>query len=177
MVEYLRFLLLLFLEFYSHLTQNIWAEVCGAQSLRIKETKRASWAFHRCWSGSKLITVYSDSITLRRIQVNGRHRGEVWRITGDLSSPGSSQSADVDKAEPMYGGGGGGGGQKKKSFGRWDVHLQRFVCYFKISLSFPFQHLPSSPAASSSSAPRVEHQWIIHQSNPEIYEIKSFVAL
>ena len=46
---------------------------------------------------------FVDSITLRRIQENNSagHRGEVWQITGDLSAPGSSHSADVDKAGLM----------------------------------------------------------------------------
>lgn len=50
---------------------------------------------------------FADSITLRRIQENNSagHGGEVWQITGDLSAPGSSRSADVDKAELMEGGG------------------------------------------------------------------------
>lgn len=71
-------------------------------ALKVSKLKKQNKQFSRSWTGSRLITVYSDSITLRRIQVNGRRGGEVWRITGDLSAPGSSQSADVDKAEPLY---------------------------------------------------------------------------
>lgn len=46
---------------------------------------------------------FADSITLRRIQENNNagHGGEVWQITGDLSAPGNSHSADVDKVELM----------------------------------------------------------------------------
>lgn len=57
---------------------------------------------------------FADSITLRRIQENNSagHGGEVWQITGDLSAPGSSRSADVDKAGLMEG---GGENKKKKN--------------------------------------------------------------
>lgn len=48
-------------------------------------------------------SAFAGSILLRRIQENNiaGHGGEVWQITGDLSSSGTSHSADVGKAELM----------------------------------------------------------------------------
>lgn len=98
---------------------------------------------------------FADSITLRRIQENNSagHGGEVWQITGDLSAPGSSRSADVDKAELMEG---GGENKKKKPFGgeaRSCTHacawyILNFLCLF------PCQHPLPPPTHCSCTKGR-----------------------
>lgn len=75
----------------------------GVIQQRWQEKKEAILCFSQVLDRIQ-IDNFSDSITLRRIQENNStgHAVEVWQITGDLSAPGSSHSADVDKVELMW---------------------------------------------------------------------------
>lgn len=104
----------------------------GVIQQRWQEKKEAILCFSQVLDRIQ-IDNFSDSITLRRIQENNStgHAGEVWQITGDLSAPGSSHSADVDKVELMWV---GERGEKKSCrrrrnpFETETVHAHGLVC-------------------------------------------------